>query len=58
MSVGLAFTTVISIGFQTFYTAVLKVIEQSIAIAIAVIFFHTYSPSNKHIRETYIQHIP
>ena len=46
MSVGLAFaTSIISIGFQFFYTTVLKIFEQSIAIAITVFFVHTYSYS-------------
>ena len=57
MSVGLAFATIISIGFQFFYTTVLKVIEQSIVIAIAMFFFYI-SPSKKRVHETYTQRIP
>ena len=46
ISVGLAFAT--SIGFQFFYTAILRILEQSVAITTALFLFHMYSRSHSH----------
>ena len=49
MSVGLTFaTSIISIGLKLFYAAILRALEQSIAITITLLLFHTYSRSRSY----------